>query len=61
MALHRVVISPHYGDATELLLARMDAKRKANQEDLLARMEAKIDANRESVKGKILMCYILKY
>jgi hypothetical protein len=32
----------------QLLLSRMDANTKANQEDFLARMDAKIDANRKA-------------
>jgi hypothetical protein len=38
----------------ELLLARIDANTKANQEDLLARMEAKINASRKAVREEMM-------
>jgi hypothetical protein len=52
LRLHRVVISPHYGDTTDdgTQLAGMNTNTKANQENLLARMEAKIDTNRDATR-----------
>lgn len=48
--MHRVVIWQHYEHTTmmELLLVRMNATTKANQDILLARMEDKIGANKEA-------------
>jgi hypothetical protein len=51
LRLHRVLISPHYGDSTDdgSSGGQNGRQYKTNQEDLLARMEAK---KRGRLKGK---------